>query len=111
MVAGLDNLANGLQKMMEGFDALEAENLHAARDAFRTAEQEFDPLVDRYSQLEDDPDLPRHMEADIIELSCIAAAWSDAATAAKLGVDAGLDEEWDIFDERLEETVEAMERC
>lgn len=51
------------------------------------------------------------MEADVIELSCIAEAMSDAATLAKEGVVAALDEEWDTFDDRPEEAEQAMDRC
>ncbi len=104
-------LATGLQRMMDGFEALEAENLDAARDAFGAAEQAFEPLSSRYEALEDDPDLPRHMEADVIELSCIAEAMHEGATLAKEGAEAGLDDDWDTFNDRLEEAGAAMDRC
>ena len=97
--------------MMTEFEALEAENLDAARDAFSAAEREFEPLSSRYEALEDDPALPRHMEADVIGLSCIAEAMHEGATLAREGVEAGLDEEWDTFSDRLEEAGEAMDRC
>lgn len=111
VIGGLGDLADGLQAITDGFEALEAEDFDTARDAFSAAEEELAPIVDRYTRLEDDADLPAHMEADVIGLSCVAEAMRDAATLAEEGATAGMNEEWDTFDDRLEQAEEAMDRC
>lgn len=111
LVAGLDDLAFGLQALLSGFELLEAEDLDSAYSEFVDAEQKFEDLEIRYSELEEDPDLPSHMQSDVIEISCISGAMHEAAVLAIEGVEAAQEEDWETFDQRFDQVGEAMDRC
>ncbi|AUX09525.1 hypothetical protein AArcSl_1899 [Halalkaliarchaeum desulfuricum] len=109
MIHGFVEMIQGLQALEAMIDALEDENLDDALDKAEIAEFEFESAASRFEEIEDDPDLPAHMEADVIEISADANDLRDATGHYADGIRAAQRGDWDAFEEHMEKAEAALE--
>lgn len=108
---GIDPLLSGLPTMFEGLTAYENEQWQSAETDFSSARDEFTASESTLAQLEDDPDLPPEMQADVIELRCIADSFSRAADHFASSAAAADRGDWEEAQRRSEEGEAALDEC
>ncbi|EMA40886.1 hypothetical protein [Halobiforma nitratireducens] len=109
IVSALEGMARGLQAFEAGLEALEEEEFDKADTHVTDAKSEFEDVADQFDELEADPDVPAHMEADVIELNAEATALSDAIGHFQQAVEAADDGDWDEMDEQLDAMEAAID--
>lgn len=108
IIGGLERMVTGLIALEDGLDALEDEDFDAANEHVDEAETEFAVVSADFEELRDDPDLPAHMEGDIVDLAADADSlhagiehFSDAVAAAERGDWAEAEDHIDAMEEEL----------
>lgn len=105
---GFEEMMNGMLAFEASLDALEDEDFDEARRHAETARDEFEAVASRFEALENDPEFPAHMEADVVALRSDADSLHQGTGHYLDALDAAAREDWEAFDEHLEAMEEAF---
>lgn len=106
---GGEQMAKAMIPLEAGVDALEREDFETASAEFSSASSEFYAAYTTFNDAEDDA--PADVRADLIDLSCLMSAFSDAADYYSRGADAYANGNYAQGDEYFDEGEAAETRC
>lgn len=108
---GMQYFLEGMTEVQAGLEALESDDLPAAKRAFSRSEGEFRRGEAAFERLESDPDLPPELESDVLDLHCSLEGLHDAAGHFYNAIEAEQDGDAQRREEELQRAEAALTRC